>query len=107
MSKVGVSRLLRMFATVAAAGLGGSFAIGFLTSSMSEQATLRRKKKYGKPCGSCKGVGFYTCKLCKTNGTIKWSPLYDPLVIHPCVCPTCDGFKVQRCLNCLGGGIQG
>ncbi|KZV25238.1 hypothetical protein F511_39951 [Dorcoceras hygrometricum] len=130
MSKGGVIRLLRVSATLVAAVLGGSFAIGFLTSSVSEQTTLRRKhirsnrsgfafqailpytfaflqKKYGSPCGSCKGVGFYRCKLCKTNGTIKWSPLYDPLVINPCLCPTCDGSKVQRCLNCLGGGIQG
>lgn len=32
-----------MFATFAVAVLGGSFTIGFVTSSVSEQTTLRRK----------------------------------------------------------------
>ncbi|KAK6126901.1 hypothetical protein DH2020_039352 [Rehmannia glutinosa] len=104
MSGVGASRVLPVVATVAATFLGGSFALGFLTSSISERITLINKKKYGKSCQTCKAVGYYMCKLCKGNGTIKWSPLYDPVFINPCVCPTCDGFKVQRCLNCLGYG---
>ncbi|EPS60287.1 hypothetical protein M569_14519, partial [Genlisea aurea] len=53
-------------------------------------------------CNICKGIGYYACKLCNGNGTIKWSPLHDPVFINPCVCPTCSGFKVQRCLNCVG-----
>ncbi|GFQ00708.1 hypothetical protein PHJA_002214700, partial [Phtheirospermum japonicum] len=59
---------------------------------------------HGTSCRACKAVGFYACKLCNGNGTIKWSPLYDPVFINLCVSPTCDGFKVQRCLNCLGYG---
>lgn len=46
------------------------------------------------PCGSCKGKGFYICKLCKGNATIKWSPLYDPIFINPCLCPTCEGNRL-------------
>ncbi|KAK4431779.1 hypothetical protein Salat_0940000 [Sesamum alatum] len=99
-----VSKGLRVVAAVAATFLSGSFALGFLTSSISERITLYKKKKHGRPCRSCKAIGHYTCKLCKGNGTIQWSPLYDPVVINPCVCPTCDGFKVQKCLNCLGYG---
>ncbi|PIN04626.1 hypothetical protein CDL12_22835 [Handroanthus impetiginosus] len=104
MSGVAVSQVLRVVATVAATFLGGSFALGFVSSSISERITLYKKKKYGKPCRTCREIGLYACKLCKGNGTIKWSPLYDPVFINPCVCPTCDGFKVQRCLNCLGYG---
>ncbi|CBI28163.3 unnamed protein product, partial [Vitis vinifera] len=47
------------------------------------------------PCGVCRGKGYYICKLCKRNSTIEWPPLYDPVVINPCICPTCDGNRVQ------------
>ena len=47
------------------------------------------------PCGVCRGKGFYICKLCKGNSTIQWSPLYDPVAINPCVCPTCDGNRSE------------
>ncbi|TYI24949.1 hypothetical protein ES332_A05G020600v1 [Gossypium tomentosum] len=66
----------------------------------------RNRRKFALPCGVCKGKGFYLCKLCNGNATIKWSPLYDPIHINPCVCPTCDGNRVQRCLNCLGKGYS-
>ncbi|KAG8367460.1 hypothetical protein BUALT_Bualt16G0074400 [Buddleja alternifolia] len=100
----GAPRVLRVVVTLAATFLGGSFAVGFLTSTVSERIDIFKKKKYGRSCGTCRAIGYYTCKLCKGNGTIKWSPLYDPVFINPCVCPTCDGFKVQKCLNCLGYG---
>ncbi|KAI3446860.1 hypothetical protein Pfo_003525, partial [Paulownia fortunei] len=84
MSGGGAPQVLRVVATVAATFLGGSFALGFLTSSISERYTLFKKKKYGRSCRTCKAIGHYTCKLCKGNGTIKWSPLYDPVFINPC-----------------------
>ncbi|CAA6671878.1 unnamed protein product [Spirodela intermedia] len=56
------------------------------------------------PCGVCKGKGFQACKLCRGSSTVEWSPLYDPIAISPCLCPTCDGRKIQRCLNCIGKG---
>ncbi|KAL7134629.1 hypothetical protein ABFS83_11G040100 [Erythranthe nasuta] len=104
MSGLGASKVFRVVATAAATVLGGSFAIGFLSSSVSDRISSIKKTKYGKSCRACKAIGYYKCKLCEGNGTIKWSPLYDPIFINPCVCPTCDGFKVQRCLNCLGYG---
>lgn len=51
------------------------------------------QKKASLPCTVCKGRGHYICKLCKGNSTIEWSPLYDPIVINPCVCPTCEGNR--------------
>ncbi|KAL3623535.1 hypothetical protein CASFOL_032351 [Castilleja foliolosa] len=99
MSGFGASKVLRVVGTAAATFLGGTFAIGFLTSSISERITVYKKKKCGISCRACKAVGFYTCKLCKGNGTIKWSPLYDPVFINPCVCPTCDGFKFNDVLT--------
>jgi hypothetical protein len=33
------------------------------------------------------------CKLCNGNATISWSPMYDPIAINPCVCPTCEGNR--------------
>ncbi|CAN8234702.1 unnamed protein product [Cochlearia groenlandica] len=69
------------------------------------QLTVKEEQKLtGTACGACRGKGFYICKLCKGNATIKWSPLYDPVCINPCLCPTCDGNRVQRCLNCIGKG---
>lgn len=52
------------------------------------------QKKTALPCGVCKGKGFYICKLCNGNATIQWSPLYDPVAINPCLCPTCDGNRL-------------
>ncbi|KAL6984870.1 hypothetical protein U1Q18_018250 [Sarracenia purpurea var. burkii] len=103
----GVPQPLRTLASAAAVMLGG-----MLTLSLASSAAIRtlqaiteaKRKKLALPCGVCKGKGFYSCRLCKGNSTIEWSPLFDPLVINPCLCPTCDGNRVQRCLNCLGKG---
>ncbi|KAL3523340.1 hypothetical protein ACH5RR_016174 [Cinchona calisaya] len=109
-----MSKILPVLAIGAAVILGGTFAISAVTSSVIRYSTSMKKvlvlvgtlvkRKYGRPCRACKGRGFYPCKLCKASGAIQWSPLYDPLVINPCLCPTCDGLKVQHCLNCLGWG---
>ncbi|CAN1184245.1 hypothetical protein LINPERPRIM_LOCUS8414 [Linum perenne] len=89
--------------------LGGFVAIN-VTSSLAinalRHATDLQRRKVALPCGICRGKGFYICKLCKGNATIEWSPLYDPIAINPCLCPTCDGNRVQRCLNCLGKGYS-
>ena len=58
-------------------------------------ATEEKRKKSGLACGACRGKGFYICKVCKGDATIKWSPLYDPVCINPCLCPTCDGHRYQ------------
>ncbi|KAK9933657.1 hypothetical protein M0R45_020842 [Rubus argutus] len=87
---------------------------GFLTLNLASTAAMgairlaveSRRKKTALPCGVCKGKGFYICKLCNGNATIQWSPLYDPVAINPCLCPTCDGNRVQRCLNCVGKGYH-
>lgn len=87
---------------------------GFLTLNLAGTVAIvavrsvaeKNRKKFALPCSVCNGNGFYICKLCKGNATIKWSPLYDPIHINPCVCPTCDGNRVQRCLNCIGKGYS-
>ncbi|GAV72852.1 hypothetical protein CFOL_v3_16340 [Cephalotus follicularis] len=102
-----IPKPLRVLGTGAALIVGGvatlrlvsSFALGAIGAIVE-----KRQKKFALPCGQCKGRGFYMCKLCKGNATIQWSPLSDPLFINPCLCPTCDGHRVQRCLNCLGKG---
>ncbi|KAI3973984.1 hypothetical protein MKX01_030560 [Papaver californicum] len=103
----GVPEPLRKLGTAA-----GIFFGGVITLSLASSLTIRalqavseaKRKKDASPCGICRGKGFYICKLCKGNSTIEWSPLYDPVVINPCLCPTCEGNRVQRCLNCLGKG---
>ncbi|GAA0153847.1 hypothetical protein Leryth_013264 [Lithospermum erythrorhizon] len=87
-------------------GIGGMALVIGSTTLNAVVTTIEKKNmvKHGKPCGICKGKGFYMCKLCKASGTIKWSPLHDPVAINPCRCPTCDGNFIQRCLNCLGCG---
>ena len=52
------------------------------------------QRKVAPPCALCRGKGFVMCKLCKGNATIYWSPLYDPVAINPCLCPTCDGNRL-------------
>lgn len=59
-------------------------------------ATEEKRKKRGSACVACRGKGFYICKVCKGNATIEWSPLYDPVCINPCLCPTCDGHRYQN-----------
>ncbi|KAF7806361.1 Heat shock protein DnaJ, cysteine-rich domain containing protein [Senna tora] len=102
-------RPLRTLVTGAAVILGG-----IVTLNLASTATLKalhlvsenKRKKVALPCMACRGKGFYICKLCKGNSTIEWSPLYDPIAINPCLCPTCEGNRVQRCLNCLGKGYD-
>ncbi|KAI4335766.1 hypothetical protein L6164_014377 [Bauhinia variegata] len=85
---------------------------GILTLNLASTVTLqalqftseKKRQKIALPCMVCRGKGFYICKLCKGNAAIEWSPLYDPVAMNPCVCPTCEGNRVQRCLNCLGKG---
>ncbi|KAM3247923.1 hypothetical protein P3S67_007212 [Capsicum chacoense] len=97
--------VVRTLATASIVLLGGAMTISALTTSILRRKASINKEKFGKRCFYCRGKGFYKCKVCKGNGTISWSPLYDPVFINPCVCPTCDGHKVQRCLNCLGDGL--
>ncbi|KAF5741973.1 hypothetical protein HS088_TW09G00011 [Tripterygium wilfordii] len=102
-----IPRPLRIFATGTAIILGGLVVLNVTSAvcvSALRAATESKRRKLALPCMLCKGKGFYLCKLCKGNATIEWSPLYDPVAMNPCLCPTCDGNRVQRCLNCLGKG---
>ncbi|KDP32367.1 hypothetical protein JCGZ_13292 [Jatropha curcas] len=104
-----IPKPLRSLAAGTAIFLGGLAAIN-ITSSIAvgafRYAAELKLKANAMPCGICRGKGFYICKLCKGNATIKWSPLYDPIAVNPCLCPTCEGNRVQRCLNCLGKGYS-
>ncbi|TXG61305.1 hypothetical protein EZV62_012668 [Acer yangbiense] len=91
----------------ALAATGVIFLGGFVTLNITSTITIAalraaneaKMKKFAMPCGVCKGKGFYICKLCKGNATIQWSPLYDPVFINPCLCPTCDGNSSLVCLD--------
>ncbi|KAI3711678.1 hypothetical protein L1987_70218 [Smallanthus sonchifolius] len=118
---VNISPLLRTLAKGAAVTLGGIFSITMISSTTVQLFTLHKKNQIGSSssssssssmnkknaisCDVCRAKGFYMCKLCMGNATIEWSPLYDPVFINPCLCPTCDGHRIQRCLNCLGSGF--
>ncbi|KAF8676045.1 hypothetical protein HU200_047549 [Digitaria exilis] len=92
--------------------LGSYLAGGFLLLSAASSVAVRslralsdaNQRKFATPCGACEGKGTYPCRLCRGSATIDWSPGHDPVFINPCLCPTCDGTRVQRCLNCLGKG---
>ncbi|KAG4378872.1 hypothetical protein AAZX31_17G114000 [Glycine max] len=87
---------------------------GVATLNLASAATIKvlrfasekKREKVALPCWVCRGKGFYICKLCNGNATISWSPMFDPIAVNPCVCPTCEGNRVQRCLNCLGKGYD-
>ncbi|XP_028753832.1 uncharacterized protein LOC114713368 isoform X1 [Neltuma alba] len=77
--------------------LGGIFTLNLASTVTLKTLHLvseRKRKKVALPCMACRGKGFYICKLCKGNSTIEWSPLYDPIAINPCLCPTCEGNRV-------------
>ncbi|CAN6681155.1 unnamed protein product [Malus baccata var. baccata] len=120
---------LRTLGTAAAVLLGGFFTLNLASTATigalrfaAESKRVKRPKTqlltfksllrfWGRERLRCLvwsagGKGFYICKLCKGNATIEWSPLYDPIAINPCLCPTCDGNRVQHCLNCLGTGYN-
>ncbi|RVW52359.1 hypothetical protein CK203_072074 [Vitis vinifera] len=75
--------------------LGAATAIisgGMLALSLASSLTMRTLRA---AADAKRRKGYYICKLCKGNSTIEWSPLYDPVVINPCVCPTCDGNRLE------------
>ncbi|KAL1289499.1 hypothetical protein HN51_057544 [Arachis hypogaea] len=100
---------LRTVITGAGIILGGIAALNLASTVTLKTISFvseKKRKKTALPCMACRGKGFYICKLCKGNATISWSPMYDPIAINPCLCPTCEGNRVQRCLNCLGKGYD-
>ncbi|KAL8129579.1 hypothetical protein V2J09_018734 [Rumex salicifolius] len=115
---MGIPRPLRAVLVAGATVTGGVFVLSLASSvtlRVVRSAVDAKMKKSSKPCQVCKGKGAYSCKLCKCNGTIEWSPMYDPIAINPCQCPTCEGrwfvlsyqyfvLFIQKCLNCLGKG---
>ncbi|KAL2613586.1 hypothetical protein R1flu_025278 [Riccia fluitans] len=102
-----VGGALRLVTTAGAVIGGGFLAVSFVSSAFLgafRSWAEANRKKTARSCRICKGRGFTKCRLCKGNSVIHWSPLLDPVVKKPCLCPTCDGNKVQRCLNCVGKG---
>ncbi|XP_030517726.1 uncharacterized protein LOC115731224 isoform X2 [Rhodamnia argentea] len=97
-----IPKQLRSFGVGAAVILGGFVSLNVVSSitiGMLRSVAETKRKKSALPCMVCKGKGFYICKLCKGNATIQWSPLHDPIVINPCVCPTCDGNRFVKCIR--------
>jgi hypothetical protein len=87
---------LRLVATAGAVVAAGIFSLSMVSSvALSTFQTIveNKRKKTAPKCKVCKGRGFTECRLCKGESTIDWSPLFDPVVMKPCVCPTCDGNK--------------
>ncbi|KAL3677753.1 hypothetical protein R1sor_020709 [Riccia sorocarpa] len=98
---------LPLVTTAGAVIVGGILAVSFVSSAFLgafRSLSEANRKMTAPPCRICKGRGFTECRLCKRSSVIHWSPLLDPVVKKPCLCPTCDGNKVQRCLNCVGKG---
>uniref|UniRef100_A0A7N0THG5 Uncharacterized protein n=1 Tax=Kalanchoe fedtschenkoi TaxID=63787 RepID=A0A7N0THG5_KALFE len=93
-------------ARVALVLVGGLIGISAASSAAIKLLQAVSERKGGLSCLVCRGVGYRICKLCKGNSTIHWSPLCHPVAFNPCLCPTCDGHRVQRCLNCLGKGYS-
>ncbi|KAL9326250.1 hypothetical protein ACSQ67_006895 [Phaseolus vulgaris] len=75
-----------IFGGVATLNLASTVTIKLLRFSSE-----KKREKVALPCRACRGKGFYICKLCSGNATIAWSPMFDPIAINPCVCPTCEG----------------
>jgi hypothetical protein len=54
--------------------------------------TFSCQRKFALPWHAYSEEGIYACRLCRGKATV-WSPMYDPLFINPCLCPTCDGMR--------------
>ncbi|GMN66239.1 hypothetical protein TIFTF001_038077 [Ficus carica] len=91
-----IPKPVRALLTGASVILGGVFTLNLISSATIgalRLATESKRRSVAVPCRVCRGKGFYICKLCKGNATIQWSPLFDPVAINPCLCPTCDGNR--------------
>ena len=95
--------LSSFFGTIATASLilvGSSAAFNIA----GKQIVKSNKKRLGKKCTLCDGLRFISCGTCKGKGAIEWQPIKNPEMERVCVCPTCSGTKMSKCLRCVGVG---
>uniref|UniRef100_A0A453F1E5 Uncharacterized protein n=1 Tax=Aegilops tauschii subsp. strangulata TaxID=200361 RepID=A0A453F1E5_AEGTS len=100
MESGGAARVRRQLQAVGrvAAYLGGGLLL-LSTASTAAVRSLRflsdtNQRKFAMQCGACEGKGTYGCRLCRGSATVEWSPLYDPVFVNPCLCPTCDATRL-------------
>jgi hypothetical protein len=79
--------------------------IGLTTTTVSRALVMRHKKKRNMKCDACKGGKFITCRTCRGKRGLEWQPVGDASVRRVCLCPTCEGTAMQKCINCLGIGL--
>ena len=95
--------LSSFFGTIATASLilvGSSAAFNIA----GKQIVKSNKKRLGKKCTLCDGLRFISCGTCTGKGAIEWQPIKNPEMERVCVCPTCSGTKMSKCLRCVGVG---
>ena len=106
---VGVSQkaakqvLLSFFGTIASATfllVGSSAAFNVV----GKQLVKTNKKRTGRKCNLCDGLRFISCGTCKGRGALEWQPIREAEMERVCLCPTCSGTKMSKCLRCVGIG---
>jgi len=106
---VGVSQkaakqvLLSFFGTIASATfllVGSSAAFNVV----GKQLVKTNKKRTGRKCTLCDGLRFISCGTCKGRGALEWQPIREAEMERVCLCPTCSGTKMSKCLRCVGIG---
>ena len=95
--------LTSFFGTIATASLvlvGSSAAFNIV----GKQLVKTNKKQRGKKCDLCDGLRFISCGTCKGRGALEWQPIRGAEMERVCLCPTCSGTKMSKCLRCVGVG---
>ena len=93
------------FAGSVAFVVGGFATIAATTTAASRALVRRRRRARNARCAACAGGKFVRCRTCRGKRAIEWQPLEAPTVDRLCLCPTCQGTGMQKCLNCLGDGL--
>lgn len=92
------------FGTVATASivLVGSSA---MFNVVGRKYVSMNKKRNGQKCELCVGMRYVECGTCKGYGACEWQPINGALMERVCLCPTCSGTKMQKCIRCIGVGF--
>jgi hypothetical protein len=87
--------------------VGGAVAtIAAASTAVSSALVRRHRRARNVRCGSCEGGKFVPCRTCRGKRAIEWQPIESPTVDRLCLCPTCQGTGLQKCVNCLGFGFS-
>lgn len=79
--------------------------IGASASAVSRALVARERLRRNARCETCAGGKFIVCRTCRGRRGLDWQPMKEATERRVCLCPTCEGTGMQKCINCLGVGL--